>query len=167
MTPMSATSRVVGLGLSCVLLWLAGATVVAAQTVAPAEAPTTLNAVDFNFVGQANLGAPFQVDSGRSASNAAPLPETACDGWWNDLQQSETLRANLMRLCAIYLTQPARRPETGLIRRRAFILAMARGSNVSTCSAIPCRVGSRNSSVSLSTTSTTKTASRPPRGLRA
>jgi putative membrane protein len=31
------------------------------------EAPATLNAVDFNFVGQANLGAPFQVDSGRLA----------------------------------------------------------------------------------------------------
>jgi putative membrane protein len=36
-----------------------------AQTGAPA--PGTLNAVDFNFVGQANLGAPFQVDSGRLA----------------------------------------------------------------------------------------------------
>jgi putative membrane protein len=31
------------------------------------EAPATLNGVDFNFVGQANLGAPFQVDSGRLA----------------------------------------------------------------------------------------------------
>jgi hypothetical protein len=31
-----------------------------AQTGAPMEAPATLNAVDFNFVGQANLGAPFQ-----------------------------------------------------------------------------------------------------------
>ncbi len=38
-----------------------------AQTAAPVEAPATLNAVDFNFVGQANLGAPFQVDSGRLA----------------------------------------------------------------------------------------------------
>jgi putative membrane protein len=34
---------------------------------APPEAPAALNAVDFNFVGQANLGAPFQVDSGRLA----------------------------------------------------------------------------------------------------
>jgi putative membrane protein len=33
----------------------------------PPESPATLNAVDFNFVGQANLGAPFQVDSGRLA----------------------------------------------------------------------------------------------------
>jgi putative membrane protein len=38
-----------------------------AQTAAPPEAPASLNAVDFNFVGQANLGAPFQVDSGRLA----------------------------------------------------------------------------------------------------
>jgi putative membrane protein len=29
--------------------------------------PASLNAVDFNFVGQANLGAPFQIDSGRLA----------------------------------------------------------------------------------------------------
>jgi putative membrane protein len=38
-----------------------------AQTAAPTEAPATLDAVDYNFVGQANLGAPFQVDSGRLA----------------------------------------------------------------------------------------------------
>jgi putative membrane protein len=37
------------------------------SAVAPPEAPAALNAVDFNFVGQANLGAPFQVDSGRIA----------------------------------------------------------------------------------------------------
>jgi putative membrane protein len=67
MSPLSATSRIASLGLSCVLLWSAGTMVVAAQTTAPAEAPATLNAVDFNFVGQANLGAPFQVDSGRLA----------------------------------------------------------------------------------------------------
>jgi putative membrane protein len=48
------------------LLWSAAGTA-AAQTTAPPEAPATLNAVDFNFVGQANLGAPFQVDSGRLA----------------------------------------------------------------------------------------------------
>jgi putative membrane protein len=67
MSPSSATTRIASLGLSCVLLWSAGTMVVAAQTAAPAEAPATLNAVDFNFVGQANLGAPFQVDSGRLA----------------------------------------------------------------------------------------------------
>jgi putative membrane protein len=37
------------------------------SVVAPPEAPAALNAIDFNFVGQANLGAPFQVDSGRIA----------------------------------------------------------------------------------------------------
>jgi putative membrane protein len=64
------------LGLAFVPLWLAAGMVTAsAQTSAPPEAPASLNAVDFNFVGQANLGAPFQVDSGRLAetkgSNAA------------------------------------------------------------------------------------------------
>jgi hypothetical protein len=49
------------------LLWSASTAVAAAQTAAPPEAPATLNAVDFNFVGQANLGAPFQIDSGRLA----------------------------------------------------------------------------------------------------
>jgi malonyl-CoA decarboxylase len=39
------------------------------------------------------------------ASNAALLRQLAHDGWWNDLQQSETLRADLMQLCAIYLTR--------------------------------------------------------------
>src|SRR5580693_3996308 len=38
-----------------------------AQAAVPTEVPATLNAVDFNFVGQANLGEPFQVDSGRLA----------------------------------------------------------------------------------------------------
>jgi len=61
---VSSAIRVACLGLTCVLLWSA-ATV--AQTAAPPEAPATLNAIDFNFVGQANLGAPFQVDSGRLA----------------------------------------------------------------------------------------------------
>ena len=59
-----SASRIASLGLTCVLLWSAG-TAAMAQTAAPPEAPATLNAVDFNFVGQANLGAPFQVDSGR------------------------------------------------------------------------------------------------------
>jgi putative membrane protein len=67
MNTTSATSRIAGLGLSCVLLWSAGTTVVVAQNALPPEAPATLNAVDYNFVGQANLGAPFQVDSGRLA----------------------------------------------------------------------------------------------------
>jgi putative membrane protein len=63
----SAIRRIVSLGLTCVLLWSAGTAVAMAQTAAPPEAPASLNAVDFNFVGQANLGAPFQVDSGRLA----------------------------------------------------------------------------------------------------
>jgi putative membrane protein len=67
MSSKSATTRIVGIGLSCVLLWWIGTTVAVAQTAIPPEAPATLNAVDFNFIGQANLGAPFQVDSGRLA----------------------------------------------------------------------------------------------------
>ena len=68
MNRASATNRAVYLALTCALLWsAAGATVANAQTAAPPEAPATLNPVDFNFVGQANLGAPFQVDSGRLA----------------------------------------------------------------------------------------------------
>jgi putative membrane protein len=63
----SAPGRIAGLGLTCALLWSAGTAVAAAQTSAPPEVPATLNAVDFNFVGQANLGAPFQIDSGRLA----------------------------------------------------------------------------------------------------
>jgi putative membrane protein len=49
------------------LLWFGGAPVAIAQTDAPPEAPASLTPIDFNFVGQANLGAPFQVDSGRLA----------------------------------------------------------------------------------------------------
>jgi putative membrane protein len=63
----SAPGRIASFGLTCALLWSAGTAVAAAQTSAPPEVPATLNAVDFNFVGQANLGAPFQIDSGRLA----------------------------------------------------------------------------------------------------
>jgi putative membrane protein len=63
-----ATNRTACLVFTCSLLWsAAGAAFANAQTTAPLEAPATLNAVDFNFVGQANLGAPFQVESGRLA----------------------------------------------------------------------------------------------------
>jgi hypothetical protein len=51
MKRVSAAIRVGCLDLTCTLLWSAVAN---AQTAA----------VDSNFVGQANLGAPFQVDSG-------------------------------------------------------------------------------------------------------
>jgi putative membrane protein len=64
---MSATSRIASLVLSCVLLWSGDAAVAVAETAVPPETPATLNAVDFNFLGQANLGAPIQVDSGRLA----------------------------------------------------------------------------------------------------
>jgi putative membrane protein len=62
----SATSRIARRGFVCALL-ASGIALANAQTAAPAEVPATLNAVDFNFVGQANLGAPFQVDSGHLA----------------------------------------------------------------------------------------------------
>jgi putative membrane protein len=71
MKRVCAPSRIASLGLTCVLLWSAGTAVASAQTAAPPEVPATLNAVDFNFVGQANLGAPFQVDSGRLAETKA------------------------------------------------------------------------------------------------
>jgi putative membrane protein len=64
----SATSRITRHAFACALVWLAtGIALANAQSAAPTEIPGTLNAVDFNFVGQANLGAPFQVDSGRLA----------------------------------------------------------------------------------------------------
>ena len=64
----SMTGRIVRFGFASVLLVSAvGTGIASAQTAAPIEAPATLDAVDFNFVGQANLGAPFQVDSGRLA----------------------------------------------------------------------------------------------------
>ena len=68
MNRVSATNRIARFGLApMLLLWAAGVGIANAQTTAPVETPATLNAVDFNFVGQANLGAPFQVDSGRIA----------------------------------------------------------------------------------------------------
>ena len=60
----SVTNRIASIGLACGLLWSASTAVALAQTAAPPEAPATLNAIDFNFVGQANLGAPFQVAAG-------------------------------------------------------------------------------------------------------
>jgi putative membrane protein len=67
MSYASAIGRKSGLALTCALLCSAGTAVAAAQAATPPETPASLNAVDFNFVGQANLGAPFQVDSGRLA----------------------------------------------------------------------------------------------------
>src|SRR4030081_1216459 len=67
----SVRNRIASIGLSCGLLWSASTAAALAQTAAPPEVPATLNAIDFNFVGQANLGAPFQVDSGRLAETKA------------------------------------------------------------------------------------------------
>ena len=64
----SAIRRIAWFGFLPQLLSL-GNGIANAETDAPMEAPATLSAVDFNFVGQANLGAPFQVDSGRLAEN--------------------------------------------------------------------------------------------------
>ena len=75
MKSTSATSHLAGLGLTCALFWSAvGTGVAVAQTAAPPEAPASLNAIDFNFVGQANLGAPFQIDSGRLADTKGTTP---------------------------------------------------------------------------------------------
>src|SRR5580693_4571204 len=43
----------------------------------------------------------------ESNPDAVLLPKLARDGWWHDPEQSEPLRASLMRLCATYLTRPA------------------------------------------------------------
>jgi putative membrane protein len=73
MNRASAIRRVGRFGLVPALLFVAaGVGIANAQTAAPTEAPATLSAVDFNFVGQANLGAPFQVDSGRIAETKSP-----------------------------------------------------------------------------------------------
>ncbi len=67
MRPISATSRIANLGLAALCFGQAALPSPCADAVVPPEAPAILNAVDFNFVGQANLGAPFQVDFGRLA----------------------------------------------------------------------------------------------------
>jgi malonyl-CoA decarboxylase len=41
----------------------------------------------------------------ESNPDAALLPELTRDGWWHDPEQSEPLRAILIRLCATYLTR--------------------------------------------------------------
>lgn len=43
----------------------------AGSPAATSTSPSTLSAVDYNFVAQANLGAPFQVDSGRLGEKKA------------------------------------------------------------------------------------------------
>jgi putative membrane protein len=43
----------------------------AGSLAATSASPSTLSALDYNFVPQANLGAPFQVESGRLAEKKA------------------------------------------------------------------------------------------------
>src|SRR5271166_4913475 len=63
--------------ISTLVFGLAVATLAAGQPGADAQpdsvapAASTLSAVDYNFVAQANLGAPFQIDSGRIAEEKA------------------------------------------------------------------------------------------------
>jgi putative membrane protein len=67
-TLVSTTRRIACIGATLPLLLTAvGAVIADAQTAAPPESAATLNAIDFNFVGQANLGAPFQLGSGHLA----------------------------------------------------------------------------------------------------
>jgi putative membrane protein len=65
-------NQVLRLGAILALLPFAGVIGPAhAQPATTTAASSTLSAVDYNFVAQANLGAPFQVDSGRLAEKKA------------------------------------------------------------------------------------------------
>jgi putative membrane protein len=70
-----ATGGIAGLLTICALLWWTGTTVAVAQTAeTPAATSVTsskLSPEDYNFVAQANLGAPFQINSGRIAEEKA------------------------------------------------------------------------------------------------
>lgn len=74
MNGVSATRRMAGLGLALAFLSAAAGFGIANAQSAASERPGSLNAIDFNFVGQANLGAPFQVDSGRIAEAKGTSP---------------------------------------------------------------------------------------------
>jgi putative membrane protein len=74
MNRASATRRLEPLGVIFTFLWAASAIGMANAQPAASEKPGSLNAVDFNFAGQANLGAPFQVDSGRIAEAKGTTP---------------------------------------------------------------------------------------------
>src|ERR1700751_5349969 len=63
-----------GLALALVLLLSAGMRPAEAETNADA-ASAKISPADYNFVAQANLGAPFQIDSGRIAERKGPTPE--------------------------------------------------------------------------------------------
>src|SRR5258708_7608431 len=69
-------NRIACLGFALALLSVAAGTDTAkAQTANPpvgvSTPASTLSPVDYNFVAQANLGAPFQIDSGRVAEKKA------------------------------------------------------------------------------------------------
>jgi putative membrane protein len=74
MNGASATRRLARLGLVFGLLSAAAGFGMANARPAALEKPGSLNAVDFNFVGQASLGAPFQVDFGRIAEAKGTSP---------------------------------------------------------------------------------------------
>jgi putative membrane protein len=101
MNGTSAARRIARFGFASVLLSLAtGIGIADARTGASVERPATLNAVDFNFVGQANLGAPFQVDSGRLADEkggSAAIREYAHLMVTSHIPVADTLTAILRR----------------------------------------------------------------------
>ena len=74
MNGASVTRRLAPLGLAFALFSAATGFGIANAQRAASEKPGPLNAIDFNFVGQANLGAPFQVDSGRIAEAKGTTP---------------------------------------------------------------------------------------------
>jgi putative membrane protein len=66
--------RLAVVGIALILSLVAGAEVAQAQNSGASAATSTasvLTAVDYNFVAEANLGAPFQIDSGRIAETKA------------------------------------------------------------------------------------------------
>jgi putative membrane protein len=67
-------NRIPTLALSLALALSAGQFGAHAQSNSAADAASTLSPVDYNFVAQANLGAPFQIDSGRLAELKATTP---------------------------------------------------------------------------------------------
>jgi malonyl-CoA decarboxylase len=95
----------------------------------------------------------------ESNPDAALPPKLARDGWWHDPEQSELLRAALMRLCATYLT---RRPSPGNRIDPVARFHLGNGARLERIngSATASSVRSRNPSASWSTISTTTTASR-------
>jgi hypothetical protein len=73
-----ATVRLAGLGLTCVLLWSAGTAFAVAEADAPPETPASLNAIDFNFVGQAKTWArPSRSTPDGSRKQRAPRRRSA------------------------------------------------------------------------------------------